>query len=102
MPVAVVPPVTSRRDAITAAVEAHNRAHPTARLPRHAAQLLGVMFATEDVCCTSQEALRARGFGHALPRTLRALVEAGFVSREAGTSRIPDTYRLQLRLEVRP
>jgi hypothetical protein len=106
MPVAVVPSVASRREAVFAAVEAHNRAHPTAPLPRSAARLLAVMFPTEDVCFASQETLRAEGFGHTLPKVLRALVEAGFVSREAGTSRIPDTYRLQLqlqlRLEVRP
>ena len=102
MPVAAVSPVASRRDAIIAAVEAHNRAHPAARLPRPAALLLVVMFDTEDVCCVSQETLRTRGFGRALPKVLRALVEAGFVSREPGTSRIPDTYRLQLRLEARP
>jgi hypothetical protein len=43
----------SRRNAIIAAVEAHNLAHPTARLPRPAARLLAVMFDTEDVCCLS-------------------------------------------------
>ena len=31
-----------------------------------------------------------------LPGVLRALVEAGFLSRQAGTSRVPDTYRLHL------
>jgi hypothetical protein len=86
----------SRRNAIIATVEAHNLAHPTARLPRPAARLLAVMFDTEDVCCLSQETLRTRGFGKALPRVLHALVEAGFVSRQPGTSRIPDTYRLRL------
>jgi len=103
MPVAVVPSVASRRDAFIAAVETHNRAHPTARLPRPTARLLAVMFAAEDVCCMSQEAMAAEGFSRkTLPGRLRALVEAGFVSREPGTSRIPDTYRLQLRLEARP
>ena len=85
----------SRRNAIAAAVEVHNRAHPTARLPRPAARLLAVMFDTEDVCCLSQETLKARGFGDTLPEVLHALVEAGFVSRQPGTSRIPDTYRLR-------
>jgi hypothetical protein len=85
----------SRRNAIAAAVEAHNLAHPTARLPRPAARLLAVMFDTEDVCCASQETLKARGFGKALPKVLHALVEAGFVVRQLGTSRIPDTYRLR-------
>jgi hypothetical protein len=86
----------SRRNAIIAAVEAHNLAHPTARLPRPAARLLAVMFDTEDVCCLSQQALAAEGFNSkSLPGVLRALVEAGFVSRQPGTSRIPDTYRLR-------
>ena len=85
----------SRRNTIADAVETYNRTHPTARLPRPAARLLAVMFATEDVCCVSQEALKTQGFGKALPKVLRALVEAGIVSRQAGTSRIPDTYRLQ-------
>jgi hypothetical protein len=58
----------SRRNAIAAAIEAHNLAHPTARLPRPAARLLAVMFATEDVCCLSQETLRIRGFGNRCPR----------------------------------
>ncbi len=102
MPIAVVPSVASRRDAIIAAVEAHNLAHPAARLPRPAARLLAVMFASEDVCCVSQETLKSQGFGDTLPKVLRALVDAGFMSRAAGTSRIPDTYRLQLRLEARP
>ena len=98
-----MPCVASRRDAIFTAVEAHNRAHPAARLPRPAARLLAVMFATEDVCSLSQQALVAEGFGKkALPKELRALVDAGFVSRQPGVARVPDTYRLQLRLEARP
>jgi hypothetical protein len=84
-----------RRDDITAAVEAHNLAHPAARLPRPAARLLAVMFATEDVCCRSQWDLEGEGFGKPLSCLLRALVEAGFVSKQRGSSRIPDTYRLQ-------
>ena len=90
-----MPCAASRRDAIIAAVEAHNRTHPAARLPRPAARLLAVMFATEDVCCLSQQALVAEGFGKSLPGVLRALVEAGFMSRQRGAARVPDTYRLQ-------
>jgi hypothetical protein len=88
-------PCTSRREAVFAAVEAHNRAHPAAPLPRPAARLLAVMFASKDVYSLSQQALAAEGFGKTLPGVLRALAEAGFVSRQTGTSRIPDTYRLQ-------
>jgi hypothetical protein len=40
------------------------------------------------------------GFGKTLPGVLRALVEAGFVSRQVGTSRVPDTYRLLALAEV--
>ena len=87
-------PCASRREAVFAAVEAHNRTHPAAPLPRPAARLLAVMFADQDVCCMSQQALVAEGFGKSLPGVLRALVEAGFVSRQTGTSRVPDTYRL--------
>jgi hypothetical protein len=53
------------------------------------------MFDTEDVCCLSQETLKAQGFGKSLSGLLRALLDAGIVSRQAGTSRIPDTYRLR-------
>ena len=58
------------------------------------------MFATEDVCCLSQQALVAEGFGKSLPAVLRALVEARLMSRQAGTSRVPDTYRLLALAEV--
>ena len=44
---------------------------------------MAVMFATEDVCCVSQETLKAEGFGDTLPKVLRALLEARFVSRQA-------------------
>ena len=50
-----------RRDEIAAAVDAYNRDHPDDRLPRPAARLLGVMFAAEDVCQQSLEALGAEG-----------------------------------------
>jgi hypothetical protein len=85
----------SRRNTIAAAGEPCNRTHSTARPPRPAVHPPAVMFATEDVCCISQEALKTHRFGKALRRVLRAMVEAGFVSRQVGASRIPDTYRLQ-------
>ena len=44
----------------------------------------------------------AEGFGNSLRRVLRALIEAGFMSKQAGTSRVPDTYRLLLPLEAQP
>jgi hypothetical protein len=97
MSVAAVSCVIRRRDALIAAVEAHSPP-----LPRKAARLLAVMFADQDVCCVSQETLKAGGFGKSLPAALRALVEAGFMSKQAGTSRVPDTYQLQHRLGDEP
>ena len=44
----------------------------------------------------------ARGSATSLPKVLRALVEAGFMSKQAGTSRVPDSYRLLLPLEAQP
>jgi hypothetical protein len=86
----------NRRNAIIAAVEAHNRANPGASLPHHTARLLVFMFAASDVCQLSQANLEAEGFGRLASRTLRALVEVGFLSRQAGSARIPDTYQLLL------
>ena len=91
-----MPYVAGRREALFAAVEAYNRANPTARLPRSAARLLGIMFAEADVCRLSQLELGARGFGGTLFKVLRALVEAGFMTKQAGAARYPDTYRLTL------
>ena len=62
MPVAFVTPVVCRRDAVFAAVEAHNCAHPTAPLPRPAARLLVVMFAAGDVCCAVLPEGQWRGY----------------------------------------
>jgi hypothetical protein len=97
-----MPCIPSRRDAFSTAVEAYNRAHPEAKLPRPAARLLAVMFADQDVCCLSQQALMAEGFGKALPSVLRALVEAGFMSKQENVATAPrrgsppTTYRLHL------
>jgi hypothetical protein len=52
------------------------------------------MFADQDVCSLSQQALMAEGFGRSLTKVLRALVETGFMSRQRGAARVPDTYRL--------
>jgi hypothetical protein len=96
--------MSCRRAAIFAAVEAHNRTHPGAKLRRPAALLLAVMFADADTCCVSQQTLRAEGFGNNVARVLRALVEAGLLSRQQSVA-APDrhkpgsgpyTYRLHL------
>jgi len=89
--------VANRREAIIVAVEAYNRAHPQTPLHRTAARLLRVMFITDDVCRQSLEALAAEGFDRkTVPAVLRALVEAGLLSKDVGSSRVPDTYRLHL------
>ena len=99
-----MPCIPSRRAAIFAAVEAHNRTHPGAKLRRPAALLLAVMFADADTCCVSQQTLRAEGFGNNVASVLRALVEAGLLSRQQSVA-APDrhkpgsgpyTYRLHL------
>jgi hypothetical protein len=89
--------VADRREVIVIAVEAYNRAHPRAPLPRHAARLLRVMFSSDDVCRQSFEALKAEGFGQkTVISALRALIAAGLLSKEAGSGGIPNTYRLRL------
>jgi hypothetical protein len=86
-----------RRDDIVAAVAAYDSAHPGATLPRNAARLLAVMFASDDMYQCSLQAIAEEGFPRkSLPDMLKRLVEAGFLSRQQGTSRIPDTYRLHL------
>jgi hypothetical protein len=91
-----------RRDDIVAAVAAHDRADPSAPLPRNTARLLTAMFASDDVCQRSLEDIAADGFARdRLPALLRRLVEAGLLSLERGSAREPNTYRLHLPL-VRP
>ena len=92
-----MPLADDRQTAFDDAVEAYNRAHPTATLPRPAARLLGVMFADSDVCQQTLDALVARGFNRvSLIRTLRALVAVGLLSREQGSGRSTNAYRLRL------
>ena len=82
-------------------MDAYDRDHPDAPLPRTAARLLTVMFPSDDVCQRSQEALVAEGFSrNGLSAALRHLLEAGFVSKQRGSACIPDTYRLHLPAEV--
>jgi hypothetical protein len=86
-----------RRDEITAAVAAYDRANPEARLPRNAARLLAVMFPSEEVCQRSLQAIAEEGFARkSLPGLLKHLAEAGFLSRQPGSGAVPDTYRLHL------
>jgi hypothetical protein len=86
-----------RRDEIAAAVAAYDSANPSAPLPRHAARLLAIMFPAEDVCQQSLDELTAEGFDRrAVPRLLRGLVEAGFLSKERPSGRIPTIHTLHL------
>jgi hypothetical protein len=55
------------------------------------------MFASEDLCQRSLEDIAADGFSRdKLPALLRRLVEVGLLSRERGSARGPNTYRLHL------
>jgi hypothetical protein len=94
-------PIEQRRyDAIAVAVAAYDRA-ADGPLPRSAARLLAVMFAAEDVCHQSLEALAAEGFNRkTLSATLRRLEAAGLLSRQRGSSRESDTCRLHLQALV--
>ena len=66
-------------------------------LPLDAAQLLTVMFRRSGVCQRRLDALAAEGFDRrGLPRLLRALVEAGFLSKELRSGRVPSIYHLHL------
>jgi hypothetical protein len=86
-----------RLDEIAATVAAHDSANPKARLPRNARLLLAVMFPSEDVCQRSVDAIAGEGFSrNSVPAVLRRLIEAGFVSRQRGSGRVPDVYRLHL------
>ena len=90
-----------RREAILSAIEAHNRANRATPLPRHAGRLLIVMFSDRDECSRSLEDLVGEGFGrNVLPKLLRSLVEAGLLSKQRGSARIPNAYRLRLPSEV--
>jgi hypothetical protein len=87
-----------RRDALIAAVAAHNRSHKP--LPPSAGRLLEAMFPAEsDVCQQSLEALEGRtGLGtQRLQKVLAALLAAGIIVREAtGGGRRTNRYRLLL------
>jgi hypothetical protein len=96
-----MPAVAARREAIAAAIETHNRAHPKSPLPRPAARLLTVMFISDDVCRQSLEALVAEGFTRkTLPGMLGALVDAGLLSKQSDSARTPNIHRLHLPVSV--
>ena len=93
-------PCASRREAVFAAVEAYNRTHPAAPLPRPAARLLAVMFADRGCLLPEPASPGGRGVrqdparGAARPGRGGLRVEAG------GYVTVPDTYRLLALAEV--
>jgi hypothetical protein len=72
-----------RKREIEAAIAAYNATDPEALLPPEAGRLLTVMFRRGGVCQRALDDLAAEGFDRrTLPHLLRALVEAGFLSKE--------------------
>jgi hypothetical protein len=91
----------SRRD-IQAAIAAYNATDPDMLLPPEAARLLTVMFRRSGVCQRRLDDLAEEGFDRrTLPRLLRALGDAGFLSKERGHG-APNTYRLHLPRRPQP
>ena len=88
----------SRRTDIEAAIAAHNDTDPEALLPPAAARLLITMFPRRDVCQRSLDDLARAGFDRRdVSRLLRALIEAGVLSKEHGHGRrAANIYRLHL------
>ena len=72
----------ARRDALVAAVAAHNRSHK--RLPHAAVRMLEAMFAGGDICQQSREALEgATGLSRtAIQTVLSASLAAGLIAKE--------------------
>jgi hypothetical protein len=91
-------PIDERhRDDIAAAVAAYDNANPRARLPRKAVPLLAAMFPSEDVCQRSLEDIATGGFDRRdVVRMLQRLLEAGLLSKQPGSGRVPTTYTLHL------
>jgi hypothetical protein len=90
----------SHREAIEAAVAAHNDADGELLLPPDAARLLNAMFPTGSLCQRSQKDLmQNEGFDRkTLQALLRALVGVGFLSKgpNRASPNCPMTYRLHL------
>jgi hypothetical protein len=88
---------TPRQDKIAAAVVAYNAAGQLPLLTPDTERLLAVMFAEADVCQRNLNSFASEGFSRpAVTRLVRLLVEAGFVSKTPGVSRVPTTYQLHL------
>jgi hypothetical protein len=87
-----------------AAVAAYNATDPNPLLPPEAARLLAVMFRRSSVCQRRLEDLAADGFDRrVLPHLLRALHEAGFLSKERhGGGGAINIYHLHLPPQDQP
>jgi predicted transcriptional regulator len=86
-----------RRDALIASVAVHNRDHK--QLPNSAVRLLEAMFASDDVCQQSTEALEElAGLSRkTVQKGLHALLAAGVIAKEdTGAGRHANRYRLLL------
>jgi hypothetical protein len=86
-----------RRDDIEAAIAAYNATGQEPLLTPKAVHLLSVMFVDADICQRNFDSLVREGFGwRTLLRLLRHLTATGFLSKERGTGKHPNTYRLHL------
>jgi predicted transcriptional regulator len=89
--------MSARLDVLVAVVAAHNRAHK--RLPNSAVRLLEAMFAGDDVCQLSVDALEdaADLSRKSVQTAIRALLAAGVIAKEeTGQGRYANCYRLLL------
>jgi hypothetical protein len=86
-----------KRD-IEAAIAAYNDTNDRkSTLPPTSGELLAVMFPQDDVCQRSLRSLQANGLDrNAVTRLLRALVSAGFLSKDRGRKGLTPTYHLHL------
>ena len=86
-----------RKREIEAAIAAYKATDPEMLLPPEAARLLAVMFRRSSMCQRRLEDLAAEGFpGRTLPRLLRTLIEAGFLSKDNGRGGVITTYHLHI------
>ena len=93
-----------RKRDIEAAIAAYNSTDErTPLLPPDAARLLVAMFSQSDVCRWSARDSVAHGFdARTTHRLLRALVAAGFLSKDRGGHGFITTYHLLLPPQAQP